>query len=123
MAYAPNPEIFVKAADHIARNGFHQGFYLPIDTDFMGTLYFDDVPMDLSGAINYVANGNPVPQMRYNDSVADKAIRWAEDYADEWDLIDREMSIPAWSDREGRTQEEAIALLMRLAEGARGVEA
>jgi hypothetical protein len=116
MAYVPNPGIFDKAADHIERNGLHQGYYYP---EGFGRSARDDDPMCLWGAVNYVGNGYPVPGAGYEGTIADKAWIWAHDFVEEHDLINREPSIPAWSDREGRTKEEVVALLRTLAEGVR----
>lgn len=127
MANTPDPEIFTQAADHIRRNGLHRGYYYPVDMDVLpdperATLpEFAEMPMDVVGAIAYVGNGHPVPGARWSETIAGKAVMWAEVYAEAHDLLDCEISIPAWCDGEGRTAEEAVRLLKTLAEGARGV--
>jgi hypothetical protein len=117
MAYVPDPEIFDKAADYIERNGLFQNLYCPVDG--YGHMTTENCPMCPWGAVNFLANGNPIPGAGYDQTIAGKAWAWASDFVEEHDLIDRELSIPAWSDREGRTKEEVVALLRTLAEGAR----
>lgn len=124
MAYVPNPEIFVKAAAHIERTGLHRGYYYPMPDDYSSPVErepssaFENTPMDVVGAIAYTSKGHPVPGARWFETIAGKAVAWAEIYADIHDLVDREISIPAWCDRTTRTKEEAVALLKALAEGA-----
>jgi hypothetical protein len=108
--------VFEDAADLIERNGLHQGYYC---SESSGPPDWNNECMCPWGAVNYVGNGDPVPGAGYEGTIADRAWKWANDFVEEHDLIDREISIPAWNDCVGRTKEEVVALLRTLAEGAR----
>lgn len=118
MVYIPDPQTYRDAAEIIRTHGFYQGYFYeaPYNDDHGYPPPRSGCKVCPVGAIYQAGNGDPRPTGA--DSIGSKAVAWADRYADEHDLIDRELNIPQWADKPGRTQAEVIDLLEKLAEGA-----
>ncbi len=120
MMYIPDPQTYRDAAEIIRTRGHFQGYYYETEISLAGDVMTRVPPPGCSvcpmGAIYEAGNGSP--QAALTGTIGDKAGTWAVLYVEEHDLIDRELNIPAWADKPGRTQAEVIDLLLKLADGA-----
>lgn len=120
MVYIPDPQTYRDAAEIVRTRGHFQGYYYETEItpqgDVVSTVPLDECRVCPLGAIYAAANGSP--EATEGDTIGGKAVAWAAAYAEEHDLINRELNIPAWADTPGRTQAEVVHLLETLADAA-----
>lgn len=108
------PQVYRFAARLLARNGLHQGDFLPDFRDRQLTTLHINRPMSIVAAIRTVANGNP----HLSSPFSEVAVRQLAHRL----LVDGEgpfgegrlalaTHVDGWGDLPGRTTESAVAML------------
>lgn len=115
------PQVFRFAARLLARNGLHQGDFLPDFADRRLTTLHINRPMSIVAAIRTVANGNPHLSSPFSEIavrvLAHRLVVDGEGPFGEGRLA-LATHVDTWGDLEGRTVESAVVVLEAAADAS-----
>ncbi|MYS15072.1 hypothetical protein [Streptomyces sp. SID4982] len=112
------PQVFRAAARILAANGLHRGDFIPDAFDREMDVPHHLRPMSIVAALKCATTGDPhLPSLLSDEAIGTLALRLTVDGEGPvfGGIFDLEAHVDSWGDAEGRTAEDAVAMLEAVA--------